>query len=99
MEIQDARTGTRVIIKGDLFKTHHLWTASSEMHEMARTGKYFIVDRVVEMTPSSSPRKEFAVEVSGYYFAPEDLELYEPEGPKEVIMETIKEVKFDPASL
>jgi len=100
MEIEEIRKGTKVTIKQGLRKTDYLWSADSHMHYMARSGNYYKVENIVEMTPRyTTAPQQFAVKIDGYYFAPEDLELYEEEGPKEVIMKTVKEVKFDPASL
>lgn len=99
MRVEEIRQGMKVVVKTDLHDTDYLWTTSSEMYSMAKSGKPYIVDAVREMTPQHASHQEWVIEVNGFYFSPKDLQIYEEEGELEVCMETIKSVKFDPKSL
>lgn len=99
MEIQDIREGIEVTIDPELRETKHLWGISSEIRYMARGDRHYKVDRLLEMTPVNGNHLELAVEIDGLWFAPEDLELYEPNSPEEVFIPKGKVVKFNPASL
>lgn len=99
MDPQEIRKGMKVIVKKGLQRTHSLWTTDEHMHKMARSGSAFVVKDIREVLPNYGINTEWCIEVDGYYFSPEDLELYEPEGPSEVLMENIKKTVFDPKSL
>jgi len=99
MEHDEIRPGMKVTVHADIQRTSAMWGSGATTHYMAGDNRGHNVDQVKSLIPRNSVEREWAVEVEGYWFAPEDLRPFEPPEPEEVEMKTSTKIKFDPATL